>query len=550
MTISVGEWPLIDFNPMSGRVDGALLKAGAAMAVALAALLPATAFAGTATTHQAAPPPGWIAIGEDDIERAARGVTFSDGNDTVTNTETLVLSSDYDLGGGDDRFINQGVVRFAKADAPLNLSFLGLERFANDGGLIDLRNEGAGDVLTLSGDYAATGNARVALDIDGQTADSLVINGVATGRTSLVLQSVKPENAVLLDQSLTLVTVGEDTEADAFSLANADQGLVRYRLSFDDEAHVFQIDASAGLAVHQSVRATEGLRFAWRASAEAFDTEQAMARASGGEGSRVWAVAHGVQIDRESGGRAFALGYEQALVGGQMGASLGAVPLAGGQAAYGVMGGYVDSSLTFEGGGQVIDMQTFNLGVYGAWRREKLFATGLIKFDRHALEIEDKAAGFASDLDGQSWGARFEAGYRFDVGVLAIEPVVGLDYLSTSLDDLEVLGQSVVFDDQEGFSGRLGGQALAQYELTGDRWLVLSLGIERVHDFDADLKGALHSNQAIDEVVMTGPENYGRTLIGAQLKMASGLQAYIQGEGRFGDGQSGGGLRLGARYRF
>lgn len=541
---------MIDFNPMSARADRDRLKAGAAMAVALASLLPATAFAGTATARQADSLAGWIDADEDRIGRAARGLTFSDGDDTVTNAETLVLSSDYDLGGGDDRFINQGVVQFAQAAEPLNLSFLGVERFANDGGLIDLRNERAGDVLTLSGDYDATGNARVALDINGQTADSLVVNGAVTGKTSLALHSLKPENAVLLDQSLTLVRVGAGVEADAFSLANADQGLVRYRLSFDEEAQVFQVDASAGLAVHQSVRATEGLRFAWRASAEAFDTEQAMARASGGEGGRVWAAAHGVRIDRESHGGAFALGYEQALVGGQMGASLGALALAGGQAAYGVMGGYVDSSLTFEGGGQVIDMQTFNLGVYGAWRREKLFATGLIKVDRHALEIEDKAAGFSSDLDGLSWGARFEAGYRFDVGVLAIEPVVGLDYLSTSLDDLEVLGQSVVFDDQEGFSGRWGGQALAQYELTGDRWLVLSLGIERVHDFDADQKGALHSNHAVDDVVMTGPESYGRTLVGVQLKMASGLQTYIQGEGRFGDGQSGGGLRLGARYRF
>lgn len=578
---------MIEFNLVSACADRKRFKTGAAMAAGLAAMLSTAVLARTAT---ASPNPsggseahgdtacpeasasttdvemlgafgenamGFLADrGADLADGAARfgarqdAVIRSDGDDQVMNTDTLLVAADIDFGAGNDLFTNKGVVRFDKAATSQRLSFLGLERFANDGGLIDLRNGQAGDVLTLTGRYDATGNARLALDIDGATADSLVIGGVATGRTSITLQALSPEKAVLLDKDLTLVTAGAGSKADAFFLANADQGLVRYRLSFDDKAGTYLIDSSAGLAVHQSVRAVEGLRFAWRASAEAFDTEQAMARAGGGNRGRLWGVVHGVSIDRDADVAAFALDYEQTLTGGQMGASLGSRPLAGGEAAFGLMGGYADSSLTFEKNGQVIDMQTYNLGLYAAWRLDNLFATGLIKVDRHDVEIEDRAAGFTADLDGVSWGARVEAGYRLNLGAVALEPVVGLDYLSTSLDDLEALGQSVVFDERQGFSGRLGGQALSQYGLADGRNLVLSAGLELVHDFDTEQKGALYSNDLVDSVVMAGPETYGRTLVGVQLMMAGGLQTYIQGEGRFGDGQSGGGLRMGARYRF
>jgi len=472
------------------------------------------------------------------------------GDDRVTNADTLLLTTDRDFGAGFDVFTNKGVVRLDKAATPWRLSFLNLERFENAGGLVDLRNERAGDVLTLSGAYVGSDDARLGLDVDGNVVDRLVIAGAATGKTAILLNSVSPAKAVLLDKPIDLISVGTGSRSDAFSLTRADQGLVRYGLTYDSKTRVFRLNTSAGLAVHRSVRAVEGMRFAWRASAEAFDFEQAAARAAGGEGGRVWAVAHGARIDRDADGDDFALGYEQELVGGQMGASLGARPLAGGLAAYGVTGGYVDSTLEFEDEGQSIDMQTINLGLYGAWRSDDLFATALLKVDQHELTIEDPAAGFSADLDGLSWGARFEAGYRIDLGGLALEPVVGLDYLGTTLDDLNVLGQSVAFEDRQGFSGRIGGQALSRREFASGSAVLLSAGLELVHDFDAEQKGTLRSNGQTDEVALTGPETYGRALLGVQLETGFGVQTYLQGEGRFGDGQSGAGLRLGARYRF
>ena len=196
-----------------------------------------------------------------------------------------------------------------------------------------------------------------------------------------------------------------------------------------------------------------------------------------------------------------------------------------------------------------MDAKSFNLGVYGVWRRDGLFATGLIKVDQHRQSIDDNAAGYEAEIDGRSWGAQVELGYRFALGQVILEPVAALEWLQTDLDDLSVLNQTVVFDDRDGVSGRIGGQASTHWDI-GGRAVTFSAGLEAVHDFDPEESGSLVSGGLSDAVALDAPETFGRVLAGAQFQAASGIDVYVQGEGRFGDGQSGGGLRLGARYRF
>lgn len=135
------------------------------------------------------------------------------------------------------------------------------------------------------------------------------------------------------------------------------------------------------------------------------------------------------------------------------------------------------------------------------------------------------------------------------MGGFAFEPTIGLEYVRSSLDDLEVLKQSVSFDDHQGFAARIGARAIARTELEG-RAFVWTAGLEATHDFDAEYAGALHSKGQTDAVSIAGPETFGRARIGLQYEVGNDLETYIQGEGRFGDGESGGGLRIGARYRF
>lgn len=483
-------------------------------------------------------------------DEASRDVaTLSPGDDREENTGTLVISQGRDYGAGDDMFTNKGVLRFAKSATPLTLAFTSLERFANDGGLVDLRNERAGDIFSLSGSYAASGDARLGLDIGASAADRFVVGGGASGRTGLLL-NIAPADARLLAKGLTVVTVGSSSASNAFYVANPDQGLVRYAVSYDSAARAYLLNASAGLAVHQTVRAGEGLATAWRASADAFGAEQSMARAAGGAASRVWAQAHGGRLDRKSDGASFDLAYDQTTAGGQMGASLGARDFAGGQAIVGLTGGYVDSRLAFDGSGLRADIETVNAGVYSAWRRLGFFTTALIKADRHHLKLRSPAAGFEADVDGTSWGGQMEAGYRIALEGGGFEPLVGLDYVRSGMDDLEVLGQRVVFDDRGGFSARVGAQGFIRKDLADNRAVIISLAVEAVQDLDTDQTGRLVSGGQTDAVALEGQKTFARTRFVAQFQTGGGLQAFVQGEGRFGENQLGGGVRAGARYRF
>lgn len=476
-------------------------------------------------------------------------ISFSPGDDRDENTGTLVIGEGRDYGAGDDMFTNKGVLRFAKSPAPLSLAFTSLERFANDGGLVDLRNQRAGDVFSLSGSYAASGDARLGLDVGAGTADRFVIGGGASGRTGLLL-TVAPADARLLAKGLTLVTVGSSSASNAFYVANPDQGLIRYAASYDSSARAYLLNASAGLAVHQTVRAGEGLATAWRASADAFGAEQAMARAAGGATSRVWVQVHGGRLDRKSDAANFDLAYDQTTLGGQMGASLGAHEVGGGQAVVGLTGGYVDSRLAFDDNGLRADIETVNAGVYSAWRRMGFFSTVLIKADRHHLKLRSPAAGFEADVDGTSWGGHIEAGYRIALEGGGFEPLIGLDYVRSGMDDLEVLGQRIVFDDRGGFSARVGAQGFIRKDLAEDRAVIVSLAVEAVQDLDTDQTGRLVSGGQTDVVALEGQKTFARTRLVAQFQTGGGLQAFVQGEGRFGENQLGGGVRAGARYRF
>jgi len=494
-----------------------------------------------------------VTAGTAEITNSGRiegSLRLADGDDRIVNTGVHLVSADNDFGAGDDLYTNKGVVQFAPSTTPHDIKFLGLERFANDGGLIDLRNGRSGDLLTLTGAYAGSSDARLGLDVSGITTDRLVVSGAATGRTNVLLTSLTPASATLLKQPVRLISAGAGSSADAFRISNPDQGLVRYGLSFDKTTNAYSLDATAGRAVDQSLGAIEGLDATWRASADAYTAELALARAAGGEAPRVWAQAHGAQVEREddTGGEPWA--YDQTIVGGQTGYAFGTRPLAGGHVVLGVTGGYARSELEFSEGGQSQTAQSFNAGFYGAWSRDNLFATGLVKVDRHRMEIDDTAAGLNGAVDGVSWGARLDAGYRFDLGSVVLEPVAGLDYVSTSLDDLEALGQSVSFDDRAVLSGRVGVTALTRHDLTQGRVLTLTAGLHAAQQFGPKQRATLHSAGETDSVERDGGRTSAGLALAAQLELGGGLQTYIESEARIGDGLTGGGIRIGARYRF
>lgn len=93
----------------------------------------------------------------------------------------------------------------------------------NNGGLLTLGDQQAGDITTINGNYAGYGGT-VVLDTqlggDSSLTDRLVITGNATGSTTLAIRNAGGLGAQT-NNGIEVVTVGGTSDADAFRLANA-----------------------------------------------------------------------------------------------------------------------------------------------------------------------------------------------------------------------------------------------------------------------------------------------------------------------------------------
>ena len=486
------------------------------------------------------------------------GVSLVDGDDRITNSGVFVIDKGSDFGAGSDLFVNTGSVVFDKATRPTNLSLAGLEQFQNQG-LIDLRTGVAGDVLTLPGDYVGSGNAKLGLDLDADGADRLVVAGAATGKTGIVLENLTAGNATLTGTAVrSLVQVGARSSTDAFHIDNPDIGLISYGLAFDAATSTFRLVSEAGAPVYRSLKYGEVAQRAWTSSADAWGAELTSLRlsrwAGAGTSGHIWGQVFGVDDAHESSvtvnGATVALDYDQTVRGGQMGAEVAHRGARGGDVAFGLTGGYVQSDLRFDGSRHEADLETLNLGAYVAATRGVMFANGLIKYDWHSLDVRDPEAGYEGSLDGATLGGRVEAGARYGSDRFSVEPVASLDYARTRLDNLSVLNQTIRFDDLDSLTGKIGARASARRPLESGGVLLLTGGLAAAHAFSGDERATLASGGAQQTVEDEQAGTYGLATLGATYVSPNGLSIFAEGQGDFGHDRSGGGLRIGVRLRF
>lgn len=486
------------------------------------------------------------------------GVSLVDGDDRIINSGVFVVDKISDFGAGSDLFVNTGSVVFDKAAGPAALGFSGLERFQNQG-QVDLRNGIAGDVLTLSGDYFGSGDAKLGLDLDAKGSDRLVVVGAATGQTGIVLQNLTAGNAALTgDVVRSLVQVGAGSSADAFHIDNADIGLIRYDLAYDATKSAYVLVSEAGAPVYRSLKYAEASQRAWTSSADAWSAELTNLRlsrwAGAGTSGRVWGQVFGADAGHDGSatvnGAEVALDYDQMVRGGQMGAEVAHRDAQGGDIAFGLTGGYVKSELTFDDSRHEADLETLNIGAYAAATRGVMFANALVKYDRHTLDVRDPEAGYDASLDGSTLGGRIEAGARYGSARFSVEPVASLDYARTRLDDLSVLNQTIRFDDLDSLTGKIGARASARRPLASGGILVLSGGLAAAHAFSGDERATLLSGGTQQTVEDEQTGTYGQATLGMTYVSSTGLSVFAEGQRDFGDARSGGGLRLGARFQF
>jgi hypothetical protein len=160
----------------------------------------------------------------------------------------------------------------------------------------------------------------------------------------------------------------------------------------------------------------------------------------------------------------------------------------------GVMGGFVQSDMDFDGTGDEADYDGGMVGGYltyltGGWYNDLLFKADLLSVDYKTSFQGGKAS---SDVD--SFGIRYDTGYRFNLGSgFFVDPQGTIAWVNTNTDNFTLFASPVNFSDGESVRGRLGGRigysttwgnTVVEPFFTGSFW----------HEFEGDNKASLTSS--------------------------------------------------------
>jgi hypothetical protein len=501
-------------------------------------------------------------------------IVLTAGADVVNNAGTFTVGANPDFGAGTDTFNNTGLVTLlAGATVPVSPVFTGLERF-NNSGTIDLRNGRAGDTLTLPGTYSGT-NGTLGLDITSTgtstVADKLIIGGAATGSTTIALNQLAG-SVPTFNAGTVVVDAGAGTSATAFGISGGglDAGFVRYQVGFDAANNDFVLTAAPSDAAFRTINYGEGTRSLWLKSA---DTVTAQLRArrdmlwSQGDAEttgRLWMQIHGSK-ERREGQRNFNAfgqsrltdtGYEQDYFGGQIGLDLSGSSGGRGGFAFGVTGGYINSTMHFNGTADRVEYDVANAGVYASYSSGNFFFNALGKYDHYWARAKAISAGFEQKFSGDVYGARGEMGFRFGSDSFFVEPAASISYVKNDSDDLTPLGTNIAFDDDEGLRGRIGGRIGGQFDV-GAAKATFYVGGNYVHEFQGrDLVTFSSGGQTLtytnDRLRDYGEANIGMTI--AQNESVSGFfEGNYSRSFKETNGQrnfEGYGARAGIRFKF
>lgn len=503
-------------------------------------------------------------------------IVLTPDDDSISNSGTFIIGSNPDFGAGNDVFANSGTVILASgAVMPVSATLTGLETF-NNSGLINLRNNVAGDQLTLPGTYSGSGASQLGLDVNlgngttVSTSDVLVVGGAATGSTNVLLNT---NGNSIFTSGVTIVQAGAGSSADAFNVApeSINSGLVRYQVNYDPTNSSYSLAGGPNDAAFRTLNYAEGARNLWLKSADVVSAQLRARRdalwafGGGSPSARTWVQIHG-SVEKRDGAREVTLlgqtrsvdtGFKQDYFGGQVGVDLGGSSGDRGGFAFGVTGGYISSAMKFANSPDSVNFSSVNGGVYGAYTSGNFFVNALGKYDYYWADVTGRSGGFHKNLNGASYGARGEVGMRFGSDSFFVEPAASLSYVHTKFDDFSVMGTTVDFDSENGLRGRFGGRVGGQFALGNGPIMAVYAGGNYIHEF-----------QGQDRVTFSGGgqsyayrnrkiRDYGEAVLGVTIgqneRVSGFLEAnYIRSFNSNGgnNGIEGAGGRAGLRFRF
>jgi outer membrane autotransporter protein len=586
-----GDVGTASFQNEAGGIVGAGLDFEEGFDVASLQTMPAADFAdlADAAVNQAI----FAAIKADDIDITNEGLLFgrvvvgtpaamSEGGDIPDTTGTVEVanSGNWVVSGLSSITGNATSATFRNTGTIWTLDKTAFDGdLVNAGGQLALVATGShGASTSISGDYAASGAARVSLrwsaDGEAEAIPGLFIAGDVTGETEVLIAN--PQQIEALDwsepQQITLVTVeGDAADGAAHFFTDQRYGFSAYGLDYSDaDDHTWSL--TRGL----NVDAMAALSNLAQATQDLFDLSSELATERmddlrdiffAGDAPEVEPAAYAETAPRSQAFSVFDLpqrgregfawvkgavltssgaGYDAdtgVYQGGidltaQMGDDLFAV---------GLFGGYGHTNLDFDLAATEATLDGGLFGVYGTYLADSgVFVNGTLL--GQSFGVDATLSSVDSDFDGWSFGGRAEAGRRLDYGGLIVEPSLALQASRTSFDTVDVAAISAGFEDTDSLATearlRLAGN-LQRGNLLIKPYATLTAGYEFLAD-NKVVVPALDASHAGNDDGIYGDVNLGVTVGDA----GDAYAALLQGNFDFSEDRTGAGLTLGGQVRF
>jgi outer membrane autotransporter protein len=477
---------------------------------------------------------------------------LGDAADRLTNNGTILAVGDSSFGAGSDALVNNGTIRVVSGP----VTFAALESVSNNG-LIDLTDGATNDTLRLRGNYSGSGAATLAVDVaaGGGTADSLIIDGAATGSTRIVATGLSGGFVA----RAPVVSAGAGTAAGAFAFAPTSVGFTDYSLVSAAGAGGgtgFALVGTPSLTAAGLTSLAEGAREVFYRGNDAVAAHLGSwtGPSAGQEGftRAFWFQGFGIVQNRDrtlnaspvGEARSYDLDARQDFFGAQVGVDL----LGGPGFVAGVTGGYTNSKLRFDASPLRFKYEAVNVGAYGQIGLAGFTVRGLVKYEYAWIDVTSRPIGLSADADGESWGGLIEAGYRIDGGRYFVEPLASIEYENLELDRFSRFGTAVAFDEADSLRGKAGLRFGAVLDDSPNT--IVGYGkVQAIHEFEGKDAVTL-TNTAVVAFENDRPDTYGRATVGLNIAMPSGVRAFIEGTADFAGDVDGGGGRAGLSIPF
>lgn len=561
---------VVDFSALTGANTGTLTQA------------PGTLFVTSGTSNFGSANANFTNSGTLQTQGATTTFQFGGANNTFNNTGTVVVGTS-SHGGGAGRVAG---LRMAALAAPSTSSFVlaNLTHFANAGAL-EMINGVAGDSIVAAGTaYVGSGAAKLAVDTaigaPGGASDVLVV-GSTSGRTALQIHDVgpaygayNPTGTVIVQGATHAGDFGLDSasswyNASLFGGALDKPGLFFSQLGVDPSTKNTVLISAPKLQAYQFATLPAQAQSVWydttpqpERQGEVRD-QLARTDTTGQAAPSVWFKVEGATQQRDvtqswsGAGNSYSYdaGYTQDVTSELAGVDGLTRTADGWGVAWGMSGGYVDSITRFDQMGARTQADGFSLNGYVTLMRRGVFATASVGGDAlRATLSSPRLTGWApQSTDVASVGGTFETGVRtpFLFGA-ALEPSVGLAYVTSSIGDVAAAGARFHYGDPQSLRLSLGARVTGTAgALDWGQWRTrYQVSLRAVDDVDAANHVDLSSAGPLLPITDSFEKQFGEARLGLVSETLGGWSASADLRERFSGSSTDTGLSLALRYRF